>query len=208
MAIDFDRIPRERLPALLRTHAQGRAAHPHRRLARARVDLQAGAAQRRGVALCQRRGTARGLCLHRPAELSRPVLRRCGGAAQGAGFLRHGLGLLRARRGRQRGACRNLLRPADAHRARCAHRSSDRRPGTRLPPRTRRVRLQRQADPVFPAPPQRGGGLRHARAGLALSPPLHRRGAGQRRARQPAGKVRARVREVPRARPARRRACR
>ena len=36
--------------------------------------------------------------------------------------------------------------------------------------------------------------VRHAGAGAALSPPLHRRRPGQRRARQPAGEVRARVR--------------
>ena len=79
---------------------------------------------------------------------------------------------------------------------------------TCLPPRACRVRHQRQADPVLPAPPERGRGLRHAGAGAALPPPLHRRRAGQRRARQPAREVRARVRPVPRARPARRGACR
>ena len=56
---------------------------------------------------------------------------------QRAGLLRHGLGLLRARRGRQRGARRAVLRPADAHRARRAHRGRDRRPGPRLPTRRR-----------------------------------------------------------------------
>jgi hypothetical protein len=44
------------------------------------------------------------------------------GAADRAGLLRHGLGLLRACRGRQRGARGNLLRPADAHRPRRADR--------------------------------------------------------------------------------------
>ncbi len=208
MTIDFDRIPRARLPALAARHAQGRAAHPHRGLARTRVDLQAGAAQRRAAALCRCRSAAQGLCLHRSAELPRHLLRRGGCAAEGAGLLRHGLGLLRARRRRPRGACRAVLRPADAHRSRRADRSRHRRPGTRLPARACRVRHQREADPVFPAPPQRRGRLRHAGAGAALAPPFHRRRPGQRRARQPAGEVRARVREVPRARPACRRPCR
>ena len=38
---------------------------------------------------------------------------------------------LETRRGRQRGARRDLLRPADAHRARRADRDRDRRPGAR-----------------------------------------------------------------------------
>ena len=44
-------IPRERLPDAAARDAQGRAAHPHRGLARARADLRAGAAQRRRARL-------------------------------------------------------------------------------------------------------------------------------------------------------------
>ena len=61
-----------------------------------------------------------------------------------------------ARRGRQRGACRDLLRPADPHRARRADRDGDRRPGARAAPCARRAGRQRGADPVLPAPPERG----------------------------------------------------
>jgi adenosine deaminase len=80
---------------------------------------------RNGVALPypERRRAACGLRLHRPAELPGHLLRRRVGAADRAGLLRHGLGLLRARRGRQRGARGSLLRPADAHRPRRADRA-------------------------------------------------------------------------------------
>ena len=56
------------------------------------------------------------LRVHRSAELPRHLLRRRERAAEGAGLLRHGLGLPRARRGRQRGTRGDLLRPADPHR--------------------------------------------------------------------------------------------
>ena len=53
--------------------------------------------------------------------------------------------------------------------ARRADRDRDRRPGPCLPPRARRARHQRHADPVLPAPPERRGRVRHAGAGAALS---------------------------------------
>ena len=65
--------------------------------------------------------------------------------------------------------CRDLLRPADAHLARRAHRGRDRRPGARLPPSARRVRPERPPHPVLFAPPERGRGLRHAGGGAAAS---------------------------------------
>jgi hypothetical protein len=60
--------------------------------------------------------------------------------------------LLREGRGRQRGARRAVLRPADAHRARRADRDGDRRPEPCDAPRARRTRHHVVADPVLPAP--------------------------------------------------------
>ena len=48
-----------------------------------------------------------------------------------------------------------------------------------------------QVHPVLLAPPERGRRDGHARRGLAVPASLHRRGAGQQRTRPPAGEVRA-----------------
>ena len=58
------------------------------------------------------------------------------------------------------------------------------------------------ADPVLPAPPERGRRVRDAGGGAAVPRQVHRRRPRQRRARPSAGEVRARVRALPRARPA------
>ena len=167
-------------------------------------------AQRNGVALAyaERRGAARGLRLHRPAELPRHLLRRRQRAAERAGLLRHGDGLLRARRGRQRA---------------CTPRSSSTR---RRTPRAA-CRCGTVIGGLARACAARAGAssasssalilcfLRHLSedeafatldAGAAVSRALHRRRPRQQRARPSAGEVRARVRALPRARPAPRRA--
>ena len=63
--IDFDRISRARLPALLRTMPKAELHIHIEGLSRARADLQARPAQSRGAAVSERRGAARGLCLYR-----------------------------------------------------------------------------------------------------------------------------------------------
>ena len=60
-----------------------------------------------------------------------------------------------------------------------------------------RARRDQRADPVLPAPPERGRGDRDARRGAAVSRALHRRRPRQQRARPPAGEVRARLRRRP-----------
>ena len=86
-------------------------------------------------------------------------------------------------------------RPADAHGPRSPVTSST---GWPAPARRRSTRTaSTRADPVLPAAPARGGRVRDARAGAAVSRQVHRRGARQRRARESAG-IRARVRALPR----------
>ena len=155
--------------------------------------------QRRRARLPERRGAARGLRLHRPAELPRHLLRRRQrAAARAATSTTWRWAYLRARRGRQRRPRRDLLRPADAHRAR-RRRSATVIDGLRRACATRQARARRRAraDPVLPAPPERGGGVRDARAGAAVPRALHRRRPRQQRARPSAGEVRARVRARP-----------
>jgi hypothetical protein len=67
---------------------------------------------------------------------------------------------------------------------------------------------ERLADPVLPAPPERGRRLRNAGAGAAVSRQVHRRRPRFERGRPPAREVRARVRALPRTGPAPGRACR
>jgi hypothetical protein len=66
-----------------------------------------------------------------------------------------------------------------------------------LPTRPCRAGHQRSTDPVFPAPSERGGRLRHIGAGPAVAEIFHRRGPGQLRSGVPAGEVRPRVRTLP-----------
>src|SRR5476649_796801 len=75
------------------TDAEGRTAHPHRRLAGTGADLRAGRTQRRQAGLRLGRAAARRVCLHRPAIVPRHLLRRRQRAAARAGFLRHDGGL-------------------------------------------------------------------------------------------------------------------
>src|SRR2546426_8544297 len=62
-------------------HAEGGAAHASGGLARARPDVPARGAKRDRTALPFGRGIARRVPLHRPAVLSRPLLRRADGTA-------------------------------------------------------------------------------------------------------------------------------
>ena len=179
--------------------AQGRAAHPHRGLARARADLRAGAeatasrSPTRASRRCARR-TPSPTC--RASSTSTTPARAC--CCTSSDFDGDGDGVLPPRRRRQRRPRRALLRSADAHRARRA----DRRPSSAAcaaPASARRARARRheRADPVLPAPPERGRGARDARRRAAVSRALHRRRPRQQRARPSAGEVRARVRRRP-----------
>ena len=148
----------------------------------------------------------RGLRLHQPAELPGHLLRRRQRAGHGAGLLRHGLGLSAARRGRQRGARRDLLRSADAHGARHRHGDGDRGPAPRLP-NGRSASWASSAQLILCF-------LRHlseeeAFETLEQALPCreHFIGVGLDSSERgpPAGEVRARVRALPRAGPAPRR---
>ena len=151
----------------------------------------------------------------RPAPpTSSPTCRRSStSTTPGATVLTHRAGLLRARdaptsRARTPTAsstpsCSSIRRPtpsAASASARCSRACA---------PRSQRWRSRSSASPpadhVLPAPPVRGGGVRHARGGSAVPRTDRRRRARLRRARQPAGEVRARVRPRSRGRAARRR---
>ena len=173
--------------------AEGRAAHPHRGLARARADLRAGGPQRRDA-----------------AYPSVDALR----AAYAFTDLQSFLDIYYA--GRQRAAARaatsttwrtrissgpradhvvhaEIFFDPQTHTARGVDdRHGDPRPRVGVRARRARARRLEQPDPVLPAPPRRGRRAGDARGGAAVSRALHRRRPRQQRARPPAGKVRAR----------------
>ena len=147
----------------------------------------AGEAWRR-TALRVGRGGPRRLRLPRPAVVPRPLLRRLRRAPRPPRLLRARDGVLHARARRQRRARRAVLRSADAHRAR--HPDGGRSIGglrDAMDDARTRYGITSRADPLLPAPPQRGGCVRDARGGAAVRERARRRRARLRRAGQPAG---------------------
>ena len=128
-------------------------------------------ARRNGVAarVSERGGVARRVRVHRPAELPRRLLRRRERARHRGRLPRHGDGVLRAGGRRQRRACGDLLRSADAHRPRRAVRAPSSRAcrarARRPPPR---YGIDASLILCFLRHLPEDGGLRHARGRAAL----------------------------------------
>src|SRR5690606_33059293 len=110
------RFPPPKAAYIAASHAEGRTARAHRGHAGARTDFCAGAPQWRHASVRRCPGPAGSVRLYRPAELPGHLLRGRQRPAPGAGFLRHGHGVLPARRRRPHRARRTVLRPPDPHR--------------------------------------------------------------------------------------------
>ena len=157
--------PAQRLPAAAARDAQGRAAHPHRRLARARADLRAGAAQRR------RRSPTPSVEALRAAyaftDLQSFLDIYYAGASvllKEQDFYDMALAYL------ERAAADNVVHAEiffdpQTHTARGVDdRHRDRRPAPRLRARPSASSASARADPVLPAPPERRRCVRDARS--------------------------------------------
>ena len=162
-------LPRDRLHPAAARHAQGRAAHPHRRLARTRADLRAGAAQRRGAALASVEALRAAYAF---TDLQSFLDIYYAGASV---LLKEEDFFDMAWAYFERAAADNVVHAElffdpQTHTARGVPMATVIVGlAARLPARARRAGHQRAADPVLPAPPQRRGGLRHAGAGAAAT---------------------------------------
>ncbi len=183
-------IPRQRLFELLRAMPKAEPASAHRRHARARADLRAGAEERRRARLPGRGGAARCLRLQRLAELPRHLLRRrraCCCERLATWTMADNMAYFRRAAADDVVHAEVFLRPADAQAARgvpigavieglAAAR-------VRAPARARPVESSFLDPAMLPAPSQRRRGDGHARGCAAVPRALHRCRSRQQRAR-------------------------
>ena len=129
---NLDRIPAERLPELLRRMPKAEL-HMHIE-GSLEPELMFALAQRNGVPLPYASVDALRQAYVFDNLQSFLDIYYAGASVliDRAGLLRHDLRLPDNARGRQRGAHRDILRPADPHRPRHRHRDRDQRPAPRL----------------------------------------------------------------------------